>query len=182
MENVGEAIVVTNYYLMEGETRHGDEPILKTTPVFRNIAISHMTIDGAKTLIDIAGLPEMPIRNLHISDVMGTGKSGMTATYTDDLELHNVQLNPASGPAFSVQHSSNLELDDVTTSKPTAQSPVVQLHDTPGAVVRNCRAFKGTGVFLLAGTGEIKQIVLESNALANAATPTEESSASQPAQ
>jgi hypothetical protein len=106
----------------------------------------------------------------------------MTATYTDDLELHNVQLNPASGPAFSVQHSSNLELDDVTTSKPTAQSPVVQLHDTPGAVVRNCRAFKGTGVFLLAGTGEIKQIVLESNALANAATPTEESSASQPAQ
>jgi len=182
MENVGEAIVVTNYYLMEGETRHGDEPILKTTPVFRNIAISHMTIDGAKTLIDIAGLPEMPIRNLHISDVMGTGKSGMTATYTDDLELHNVQLNPASGPAFSVQHSSNLELDDVTTSKPTAQSPVVQLHDTPGAVVRNCRAFKETGVFLLAGTGEIKQIALESNALANAATPTEESSASQPAQ
>jgi polygalacturonase len=182
MENVGEAIVVTNYYLMEGETRHGDEPVSKTTPVFRNIAISHMTINGAKTLIDIAGLPEMPIRNLHISDVMGTGKSGMTATYTDDLELHNVQLNPASGPAFSVQHSSNIELDDVTTSKPTAQLPVVQLHDTPGAVVRNCRAFKGTGVFLLAGTGEIKQIVLESNALANAATPTEESSASQPAQ
>jgi polygalacturonase len=174
MENVGEAIVVTNYYLMEGETRHGDEPVSKTTPVFRNIAISHMTIDGAKTLIDIAGLPEMPIRSLRISDVTGTGKSGMTATYTDDLELHNVQLNPASGPAFSVEHSSNLELDDVTTSKPAAQSPVIRLSDTAGAIVRNCRAFKGTGVFLAAGKGELKQIVLESNVLESASTPTQE--------
>jgi polygalacturonase len=182
MENVGEAIVVTNYYLMEGETRHGDEPMSKTTPVFRNIAISHVTIDGAKTLIDVAGLPEMPIRNLHISDVMGTGKSGMTATRTDDLELHNVQLNPASGPAFSVEHSSNLELDDVTTSQPVAQSPVIRLRDTAGAVVRSCRAFTGTGVFLSAGKGELKQIVLESNVLENAATATQESSASETTQ
>ena len=177
MENVGEAIVVTNYYLMEGETRHGDEPVSKTTPIFRNIAISHMTIDGARTLIDIAGLPEMPIRSLHISDVMGAGKSGMTATYTDDLELHDVQLNPLSGPAFSVEHSSNLELDDVTTSKPT-QSPVIQLRDTAGAVIRDCRAFKGTGVFLSAGKGELKQIVLESNALENAAAATQETNTS----
>lgn len=182
MENVGEGIVVTNYYLMEGETRHGDEPVSKTTPVFRNIAMSHMTIDGARTLIDIAGLPEMRIQNLHISDVMGTGKVGMTASYTDDLELHNVQLNPASGPAFSVAHSSNLELDDVTAAKPAAHFPVILLRDTPGAVVRNCRAFQGTGVFLSTGAGELKQIVLESNALANAASATEENGPSQPAQ
>ena len=91
MENVGEAIVVTNYYLMEGETRMGLEPVSKTTPIFRNIAMSHMTIDGAKRLIDIDGLPEMPIENLRISDVMGTGKTGMTATYTDGLEIHDVQ-------------------------------------------------------------------------------------------
>jgi polygalacturonase len=174
MENIGEAIVVTNYYLMEGETRHGNELVSKTTPMFRNIAMSHMTIDGARTLIDIAGLPEMPIRNLRISDVIGTGKSGMSATYTDGLELHDVQLNPASGPTFSVEHSTDLELDDVTTSKPLAQSPVIRLSDTPGAVVRNCRAFKGTGVFLSAGQGELKRIVLESNALENAATATQE--------
>jgi polygalacturonase len=58
MRNVGEAIVVTSYYLMEGETRTGQQPVSKTTPVFRNIAISHMTIDGAKHLIDVNGLPE----------------------------------------------------------------------------------------------------------------------------
>jgi len=181
MENVGEAIVVTNYYLMEGETRRGGQPVSKTTPVFRNIAMSHMTIDGARALIDIAGLPEMPIQNLRISDVMGTGKKGMTAAYTEDLELHNVQLNPASGLAFSVEHAHDLQLDDVAASRPAPQSPVIWLHDTPGAVVRNCRAYKGTGVFLLAGLGELKQIVLEANSLQRASTATREAAAAESA-
>ena len=90
MENVGEAIVVTNYYLMEGERRTSGQPVSNRTPIFRNIAVSHMTIDGARTLIDIEGLPEMRIQNLRISDVIGTGKVGMKAAYTDGLELHDV--------------------------------------------------------------------------------------------
>ncbi|MGB7267056.1 MAG: glycosyl hydrolase family 28 protein [Terracidiphilus sp.] len=175
MENVGEGIVVTNYYLMEGETRKGEEPVSRTTPVFRNIAMSHMTIDGAKTLIDVEGLPEMPIKSLHISDVMGTGKVGMRAAYTDDLELHDVLLNPEAGPAFAVDHSSDLELDDVGESRPLAQTPVIRIDDTAGAIVRNSRAFKGTGVFLLAGKGELKRIVLEGNVLGDAAIATQES-------
>lgn len=175
MENVGEAIVVTNYYLMEGETRRGREPVSKTTPIFRNIAMSHMTIDGAKTLIDIDGLPEMPIENLRISDVVGTGTTGMKADYTDGLELHDVQLNPATGPAFAVEHSSNLELDDVTMRKPLAHTPVIRLVDSPGAIVRNSRAFPGTGVFLSTGKGGLQKTVLEGNALGNAAVAMQES-------
>jgi polygalacturonase len=173
MENVGHAIVVTSYYTMEGEKRTGEQPVAKTTPVFRNIAMSHMTIDGAKTLIDIEGLPEMPIRTLHISDVIGTGDVGMNATYTDGLELHDVQLNPASGPAFTVTHSNNLELDDVSARKPAPQSPVMRLEDTAGAIVRNCRAFPGTGVFLSTKKGELRNIVLQGNVLTNAGIPTE---------
>ena len=45
---------------------------------------------GPKVLIDIEGLPEMPIQGLRISDVIGAGTLGMTANYTDGLELHNV--------------------------------------------------------------------------------------------
>jgi polygalacturonase len=178
MENVGEGIVVTNYYLMEGETRRGAQPVSKTTPVFRNIAMSHMTIDGAKTLIDIEGLPEMPIRSLHISDVMGSGETGMKAIYTDDLELHDVELDPKAGPAFRVEHASNLELDDVNENEPLKQSPVIRLDDAAGAIVRNSRAFKGTGVFLSTGKGELSKIVLEGNALGDAAVAAEESTSS----
>ena len=174
MENVGEAITVTNYYLMEGETRTSEEPVSKRTPVFRNIAMSNMIVNGAKVLIDIEGLPEMPISNLHISNMIGTGKVGLIGNYSDGLELHKVQLNSASGPAFKVENSTSLELDDVSTRKPNADTPVIRLDNTPGAIVRDSRAFPGTGTFLSTAPGELKNLLLEGNLLGNARTPEEE--------
>jgi polygalacturonase len=174
MENVEEdAIVVTSYYTMEGEKKTGEQPASKTTPIFRNIAMSHMTINGAKRMIAVEGLPEMPIQGLRISDVIGSGKSGMSGIYTDGLELHDVEMNPESGPAFAVKHAKNLEFDDVTERKPVGGSPVILLEDADGSVVRNSRAFPGTGVFLSAGKEQLKSISLENNALGRAQTPTE---------
>ncbi len=174
MENVGEAITVTNYYRMEGETGTSEEPVSKRTPIFRNIAISNMTINGAKVLIDVDGLPEMPISGLHISDIIGTGKIGLEADHTDGLELHNVQLNPESGPAFQVENSTNLELDGVSTRKPLLDAPVIRLEKTPGAIVRDCKAFPGTNTFLSTPPGEMKNVILKENLLRNARTAEEE--------
>lgn len=168
MRNVGTAIVVTNYYLMEGETRGGPEPVSVRTPQFRNIGISNVTVEGAKQLIDIDGLPEMPIKGLHIDDVMGSGQRGLTANYTDDLELHKVQLNPAAGPSFTIQHAANLEMDNVSTRHPVAGFPVIQLQNSPDAVFRNCRAFPGTDVFLSTNSEEIKTLHMSGNFLDDA--------------
>jgi polygalacturonase len=175
MINVLQAIEVTNYYLMEGERRTSEQPVSKRTPVFRNITLSHMTITGAKNLMSIEGLPESSIQGLRIFDVIGSGKVGMTAHYTDGLELHNVQLNAESGPAFTVVHAANLELDHITTRKPLAGERVVRLEGTPGAILRDSKAFPDTGVFLSTPPGELKTIILQGNVLNNAHTPTEES-------
>jgi hypothetical protein len=174
LENVGEAITVTNYYLMTGETRTSQEPVSTRTPVFRNISISNMVVNGAKVLIDVEGLPEMPISNLHISNIVGTGKIGMIGNYSEGLELRNVQLNADKGPAFQVENSTNLELDDVSTRKPLADAPVIRLDNTPDAIVRNSKTFLGTGVFLSTAPGELKNLLLEGNLLKNAQTPKEE--------
>lgn len=174
MENVGEAITVTNYYMMEGETRTSEEPVSNRTPVFRNISVSNMVVNGAKVLIDVEGLPEMPISNLHISNIIGTGKTGMIGNYTDGLELHDVQLNAQKGPAFQVENSTNLELDHVTTHNPLSDTPVIRLDSTAGAIIRDSRAFPGTGVFLSTEPGEMKNLQMVGNLLGNAKTPEEE--------
>ena len=174
MVNVGVGIVVTSYYIMGGETATKEEPVSERTPVFRNIAISNVTINGAKKVIDIDGLPEMPIMALRLTDIIGSGKVGLTARHTDALELHHVQLNADRGPVFAIETASNLELDGLTTRKPIAVSPVLRLTQTPGAVLRNSRAFPGTETFLSAGPGELKSLHLYGNLLANAKTPTEE--------
>lgn len=95
MDHVGEGIVITSYYVMGGESATKPEPISERTPLFRNIAISDVTINGArKKAIDIEGLPEAPISDLRLIDIVGTVRTGLAARYTDDLELHNIRLTP----------------------------------------------------------------------------------------
>jgi polygalacturonase len=176
MENVGTAVNVTNYYVMEGEVRtSGEEPVSVRTPVFRNIAVSNITVNHARMAVDVEGLPEMPISGLRITNMVASSQTGVKAYNTDDLELHQVQINAEKGLPFQIRDSKNLELDDVTTRKPNAGEPVIRLDHCPGAIVRNSRAFEGTGAFLSAVPGELKHIVLEGNALGEAKTPTEES-------
>ncbi len=174
MENVGTGIVVTSYYEMGGEGATAQEPVSKRTPVFRNIAINAVTIHGGAKVVDIEGLPEMPIAGLRLTDVVGSGKSGFLATYTDGLELRHVQVNPTGGAAFSIASASSLLLNDVTAGKPAAGSPVVRMTKSSGAILRDSRAFPGTGVFRSTGAGELKSITLTGNTLTNAVTPTEE--------
>lgn len=176
MENVGQAISISDAgYSMEGEAADfGPGPVTNRTPSFRNIAISHVTIDGAQGLIDVSGIEEMPTAGVRISDLVGTGRRGLSGSYTDDLELHNVQLNVESGPAFRMTHSTNLLFDDIGTRTPIPSTPVIRLEATPGAVIRNSRAFPGTDVFLSAPDGELKSITLSANVLDNAKTASTE--------
>jgi polygalacturonase len=174
MRNVGEGIVITSYYRMEGEAPPVDEPFSVRTPIFRNIAISHVTIDGAKTAIEIEGLPEMPITALRLTDILATAKVGLTALKTDGLELHQVQINSTHGPVFAIDAAANLELDDISTRTPPAIDPVLRLTHGNGAVLRNSRAFPGTNVFLSTGANELQAIHQQGNLLDNARVPAEE--------
>ena len=115
MENVGEGVVVTSYYTMGGEAATTSEPVSLRTPIFRDIVISNITIRGARKAVDIDGLPEMPIVDLRLSDIVGFGKSGLTARNTDALALHHLQLNAEQGSPFVIESASELELDDMTT-------------------------------------------------------------------
>jgi len=147
MRNVGTAIEVTNFYMMEGETRESRTAILKsaTTPAFENIAIDGVTVDGAKQLLSVDGLPESPIDGLRISDVIGTGTVGARISHASGLELHNVQLDVDKGPAFLVQDCPEAELDHIASRKLPQDQPVVRLESSPGALVRDSRTFAGGG-------------------------------------
>jgi polygalacturonase len=174
MENVGTGIVVTSYYVMGGEGTTAAVAASVRTPVFRNIAISDVTMSRTKMAIDIEGLPEMRIAGLRLTDVVCSGTTGLLATYTDSLELHHVQVNAEKGAAFKIEDASNLLLDDVSTAKPVADAPVVRLTKSAGATLRDSRAYQGTGVFLSVGVGELKSVALLDNALERATVATEE--------
>jgi hypothetical protein len=175
MENVGTGIVVTSYYVMGGETSTAAEPVSRRTPTFRNIAISNVTISHAThQAVDIEGLPEMPIDGLRLTDIAASGNTGLLATYTHALEMHHVDVNSDKGPAFNIDHAVDLLLDDVTSSKPLESEPVLRMTASPDAILRDSRAFTGTGTFLSVGSGELKLMHTFGNLIENAKTPSEE--------
>ncbi|HWB85667.1 MAG TPA: glycoside hydrolase family 28 protein [Bryobacteraceae bacterium] len=170
MEDVPEAIHVTGYYSISPQ-----EPASERTPVFRDIAISNVTIKNSHQVANIEGLPEMPISGLRISNVIASGKNGIRAYNTTALELHNIQVDSERGPAVMIRDAKDLELDGVTSRKPLAEMPVIRLDHCPGAIVRNSRAFPGTGTFLSVSSGELKTLALTGNILNNARKATAES-------
>jgi polygalacturonase len=155
MRNVGKAIEVTNFYMMEGETKEARVAMPKsaTTPAFENIAIDGVTIDGAKQLIDVDGLPESPIDGLRISDVIGTGTLGAHLAHASGLELHNVQLNVQRGPAFLVEDCPEVELDHIASRHLGNGAPVVRMERSDGSIVRDSRTFAGVGNGVLLSVG-----------------------------
>jgi polygalacturonase len=166
-----DGILVTNYYV-----RIPEEPVSERTPVFRNIAISNVTVSGAPVVVDIQGLPEMPVSGLRIRDLMGAGKRGLQAFNTRGLELHNIKIDAAEGPTFLIRDSSDLEMDRVETDQPVAAMPVIRLDRVTRALIQGSRAWPGTATFLSTAPGSLKSVELDSNRLSAAKTQTEESS------
>jgi polygalacturonase len=182
LDDVGRAISVSQYYSMQGETPPPPEPVSARTPVFRDISISRITIrrsrgapvyawnpvsvsgnkPGQPVMISIAGLPEMPIVGLRLSDIVASGTAGLRARYTTGLELTQVQVNPEHGPAFLVADSSGLRLDHVSTRATPAGDPVIRLDRCPGAVIDGDPSPAGGGGLLSVGPGESKDIRLGS--------------------
>jgi len=177
MVNVARGINIGSFYVMAPENKPftAEEPVSERTPIFRNIAIDHLTMNNSRLAIDIEGIPEMPVDGLRISDVVANARIGMKAFNTVAMELHNVELNSEEGPAFLVRDSRQLELDGVTTRKPRADAPVIRLDHCPGAIVRGSRAYPGTGTFVSTAPSELKSIVLQGNFLSDAQKASEES-------
>uniref|UniRef100_Q02B94 Glycoside hydrolase, family 28 n=1 Tax=Solibacter usitatus (strain Ellin6076) TaxID=234267 RepID=Q02B94_SOLUE len=182
MQNVARGINISSFYVMapENKSTPPEEPVSERTSIYRNIAISHMTINNSRLVIDIEGIPEMPIDGLRISDIVATAQIGMKAYNTKAMELHNVQLSAKTGPVFLIRDSTDLELDNVGSRRPLEEAPVVRLDHCPGAILRGSRAFAGTGTFLSVAPGELKGIVMEGNRLDSARKPAEESAKSYP--
>jgi len=163
------AIEITNYY-----TRAPEEPVSKRTPVFRDIAISHVSINRCRAAVSIEGLPEMPVEALRLTDITANAHEGLRAFNTKGLELHNVRINAETGIPFLIRDSTQLDLDGLQTRAPKADTPVVRLDQSQTVWLRNSVAWPGTGVFVSMAPGMKAAVSMSANDLTAASTPVRE--------
>lgn len=100
----------------DGMTLYSDpvaQPISEETPSFRNIHMKNVISRNNGQAILLKGLPELPIRSIHISDSYFSGKKGLVCIDGEDIQLRNLVLESESTPMNMLINSKNVLLEDV---------------------------------------------------------------------
>jgi polygalacturonase len=85
--------------------------VTEGTPQFRDIYINDVICRGARRAVALQGLPEMPIRGIHLRNVSITAEQGIACTDAKDITFDNVEILNSRGPVLQVVNSQDVRLD-----------------------------------------------------------------------
>jgi len=114
---INEAILFDTYY--EGNAPGEGAPhenfvaqaVTDKTPIFENFQIDSVYCDGAKQAVRVAGLPEMPIHDVVISNSYISADRGFESNFASGFTLNNVEIVPKKGDVFSLSESRDFVID-----------------------------------------------------------------------
>jgi hypothetical protein len=81
------------------------------TPQFRDIHIENIVCRGAEGAIVLQGLPEMPLQNITLDNILITSRRGVSVTDADGIRFNNVHVGNQTGPRLSEVRVTNSKLD-----------------------------------------------------------------------
>jgi unsaturated rhamnogalacturonyl hydrolase len=124
----GEAILFDMYYQAVDPVRlPGDAaitpviekvPVTEATPQFQNFYIDHIVCNGASKALFVRGLPEMPIKNVQLSDMFIQSTEGMRIQEAAGIHIKtSTILTKALGPVLKVSNSTDIQIDTIAIKK-----------------------------------------------------------------
>jgi polygalacturonase len=144
-------------------------PVNELTPTVRNLYMSDIVMEGVARAAGLSGLPEQFLEDVKVRNVeVHSAERGFFAEWVRGLTVENVVVN-AKGPGFDLKNIQDLELHHVTSKKPQAQQPVIQLTGVEDAIIQFCTAARDTGTFVQLSGTENRGIALDMNKLGKAA-------------
>jgi polygalacturonase len=110
-----------------------------TTPSFRDLEFSGLTVGEARDLAVIEGLPERFISRVKIQDVIARQvKSGLTCARAADVTVANVSLHDLQQPAVAARDVERLEIFRLRCPLTVARAPLIHLDNVSGALIHGC--------------------------------------------
>jgi polygalacturonase len=135
-------IVVGMYYT--GADRDRILPKNEATPTFRNFHFANITLEGAQQGAVIEGLPENPIREISLSNVVLNGvKTGISCSGVENGGFENIQVNADSGASAAFRNVQDVEISRIRTLKSNS-APLLQLQAVKKATISSCSAAEGS--------------------------------------
>jgi len=99
MSDVATPVQITDYYGgdKEGAAAVSSAPVTRLTPHMHDISIENLKATGAKTAMDIEGLPEAPILGLRMKNVQMDAVKGAKIFYAE-IVTQGLVIHAQSGP------------------------------------------------------------------------------------
>ena len=107
---VNEAILFNTYYEQKGKSPSINNERL---PVFRNFYINNVICNGAEQAINIAGLPQMPVQSINISNSFFSSEKGFESLYAKDFHLDNIRILSSTGPVITLDKSNYFSFNKI---------------------------------------------------------------------
>lgn len=90
-------------------------PVTEETPAFRDIHISNVYCKGSGRAMFFNGLPEMPIENITVKDVViSDAKEGAVISQAVNVTLENIRIEAREGAPLRISNSKDIKVDDET--------------------------------------------------------------------
>jgi polygalacturonase len=120
-----------------GPAVNSNAPANEGTPQFRDIYIQDVICRGAKQAVALQGLPEMPIRGIHLKNVSLQADNGISCVDAVNITFDRVEMRNRFGPVLKVLSSRDVRINGLSFAADAA--PVIEAQGTNNfsIVIRN---------------------------------------------
>jgi polygalacturonase len=111
---VHEAILFDMYYQVKEDDNATVPAVDESTPQFKNFYVNNVVCDGAEKGIMIRGLPEMPIKDIHLENIILKTQKGVELTKASNVSLKNITLlSQDTDPLINLINSNDITFDNI---------------------------------------------------------------------
>jgi polygalacturonase len=107
------------------------------TPQFRNIFIQDVLCRGARRAVQLQGLPEMPIRGIHLRNVAISATRGVVCQDARDITLEGMEILQTEGSVVEIIRSQDVRIDRLAYPAGTESLFKLSGRNTAGITVQN---------------------------------------------
>ncbi len=100
----------------DSNTKADLPPVTEETPAFRDIHISNITCKGSGRAMFFNGLPEMPVRNITVKNVViSDATEGIVISQAEGVTLEKIQISTLKeGNTLKMRYAKNVKVDGKT--------------------------------------------------------------------
>jgi polygalacturonase len=89
----------------------------ETTPSFKNLYLDNIYCKGAKDAVVLQGLPEMPLQNIELKNLIITAEKGISMFDVDGVKINNAKIYTSGNPVFNINQAKNVMISKIHFKK-----------------------------------------------------------------